>query len=73
MSQATTSPGVVGIKVSILPPNAHIHDRIVIEEAMLAKLKARANPPEVHEKEEGETHASKPKRKKKADKAGEEQ
>ena len=30
-SQAITLPGVVGIKVSILPPDAHIHDRIVID------------------------------------------
>lgn len=38
MSQAITMPGVVGIKVSILPPNAHIHDKIVID----AVVKARA-------------------------------
>ena len=31
-SQAVTIPGVVGIKVSILPPNAVIHDKIVIDE-----------------------------------------
>lgn len=34
MSQAITLPGVVGIKVSILPPNAHIHDKIDVNEAM---------------------------------------
>ena len=33
MSQAKTMPGVVGIKVSILPPNAVIHDRIVIDDS----------------------------------------
>src|SRR3989338_3404879 len=32
MSQAKTMPGVVGIKVSILPPNAVIHDKIVIDD-----------------------------------------
>ncbi len=42
ISQATTMAGVVGIKVSILPPNAHIHDRIVVDEALIAKLKSRA-------------------------------
>lgn len=74
MSQATTQPGVVGIKVSILPPNAHIHDRIVIDEAMLAKLKARAHPEPVEIKEDVKQAVEKsvkPKRKKKADKAGE--
>lgn len=40
MSQALTLPGIVGIKVSILPPEAHIHDRIVIDEALRAKLRA---------------------------------
>jgi len=40
MSQALTLPGVVGIKVSILPPEAHIHDRIVVDEALRAKLRA---------------------------------
>lgn len=39
-SQATTIPGVVGIKVSILPPEAHIHDRIVIDSAFREKIKA---------------------------------
>lgn len=41
MSQAITIPGVVGIKVSILPPNAHIHDKIVIDEAFMQKLKTQ--------------------------------
>ena len=68
MSQATTLPGVVGIKVSILPPNAHIHDRIVIDAEMLAKLKAYAEAK--HETVE-EEKTTKPKRKKKAEKAGE--
>lgn len=38
-SQAKTMPGVVGIKVSILPPDAHIHDKIVIDEALKAELR----------------------------------
>jgi len=40
MSQAITIPGVVGIKVSILPPEAHIHDKIDINSAMLAQIRA---------------------------------
>lgn len=39
MSQAITIPGVVGIKVSILPPNAPIHDRIIIDEALKARIR----------------------------------
>ena len=39
MAQAVTVQGVAGIKVSILPPNAVIHDRIVVDDAMLARLK----------------------------------
>lgn len=39
ISQAITIPGVVGIKVSILPPNAHIHDRIIIDDAARSKVR----------------------------------
>lgn len=42
MSQAKTLPGVIGIKVSILPPDAHIHDKITIDAAFLARLSANA-------------------------------
>lgn len=38
-AQATTISGVVGISVSILPPNAVIHDKIVIDEAIRLKIK----------------------------------
>ncbi|MBS3091733.1 30S ribosomal protein S3 [Candidatus Pacearchaeota archaeon] len=41
MSQAITIPGVVGIKVSILPPHAPIHDRIIIDEKFIQNLKAQ--------------------------------
>lgn len=41
ISQAKTIPGVVGIKVSILPPKAHIHDQIIVDDAM--RQKARDN------------------------------
>lgn len=40
MAQAVTPMGVIGIKVSILPPNAHIHDKIVIDAELLSKLKS---------------------------------
>ena len=68
-SQAITLPGVVGIKVSILPPEAHIHDRIVVDEALKAKLRTPIEEPKVEEKK---TPAKKPKKKsKKAEKTGE--
>ena len=38
-AQATTVSGVVGIKISILPPDAHIHDRVVIDEKVKANIK----------------------------------
>ena len=38
-AQARTIKGVVGIKVSILPPDAHIHDKIVIDDEMRKKIK----------------------------------
>jgi small subunit ribosomal protein S3 len=70
MSQATTQPGVVGIKVSILPPNAHIHDRIVIDQEMLAKLKSQQNSEVKAKEEEKNDENPKPKKRKKSDKAG---
>lgn len=39
MAQAINIAGVSGIKVSILPPNAPIHDRIIVDDALMAKLK----------------------------------
>ncbi len=42
MSQAVTIAGVVGIKVSILPPNTPIHDRIVIDDALKNKIQQEA-------------------------------
>jgi len=40
MAQAVTPLGVIGIKVSILPPTAVIHDKIVIDNDLLNKLKS---------------------------------
>ncbi len=39
MTQATTRQGVVGVKVSILPPDAEIHDQIKIDENFLSRIK----------------------------------
>lgn len=36
---AQTKPGIVGIKVGILPPDAKLIDRITVDDAMLAKLR----------------------------------
>ena len=41
-SQATTILGVVGIKVSILHPDAHIHDKIVVDDALRNKIRGIA-------------------------------
>ncbi len=38
-SQAKTIPGVVGIQMSILPPDAHIHDKIVVDADLRSRLK----------------------------------
>jgi small subunit ribosomal protein S3 len=43
-SQAITIPGVIGIKVSILPPNAVIHDRIVVDDALRNQLMINSEP-----------------------------
>jgi small subunit ribosomal protein S3 len=37
-ARAQTKPGVVGIKVSILPPDAELKDRVKISEELLKKL-----------------------------------
>lgn len=38
-AQARTNLGVIGIKVSILPPDAEIHDRIVVDETLMNTLR----------------------------------
>jgi small subunit ribosomal protein S3 len=37
-AQARTQMGVIGIKVSILPPDAHIHDQIKINDSLLKAI-----------------------------------
>jgi len=46
MAQAVNLQGVTGIKVSILPPNAHIHDKIVITPEFLSKVRVSVEPVE---------------------------
>ncbi len=55
MSQAVTLPGVVGIKVSILPPDAHIHDKIEINEQLMIRIKAPVEEPEKEKKKKKTT------------------
>lgn len=45
MAQAVNIAGVSGIKVSILPPNAHIHDRIIVDDALRSRLAQAALVP----------------------------
>lgn len=59
-AQARTQMGVIGIKVSILPPNAHIHDQIKINENILATLRQNKSFNEEKTKEK------KPRKKKEA-------
>lgn len=59
MAQAKTQQGVVGIKVSILPPDAEIHDQINVNEDLLRKIDV--NMIEKDNTEEVKKKASKPK------------
>ncbi|MCX8158697.1 MAG: 30S ribosomal protein S3 [Candidatus Pacearchaeota archaeon] len=57
ISQAITIPGVVGIKVSILPPEAPIHDKITItdelkKQIILSSEKAEEKPQKKSRKKE---------------------
>ncbi|MEK6852678.1 MAG: 30S ribosomal protein S3 [Nanoarchaeota archaeon] len=49
-SQAKTMSGIIGIEVSILHPDAHIHDRIIVDDAL--RLKIRMNNVDVPEIQE---------------------
>lgn len=60
-AQAKTIAGVVGISVSILQPDAHIHDRIIIDDALRSRIKL-----EVKDIEESKEEPEKPKRTKKS-------
>ncbi len=59
-SQAKTIAGIIGIKVSILSPDAPIHDRIIVDEALRAKIKLSfSSMPEVKGKKENIKKVSK--------------
>lgn len=60
-SQAITIPGVVGIQVAILPPDAPIHDKIEITPEMLRQIELAALPPAEEEKPKKEKKARKAK------------
>lgn len=62
MSQAITLAGVVGIKVSILPPNAPIHDKITIDSDFKRKIHEAAVEEVREEKEEAKHAKSKSKK-----------
>lgn len=49
MAQAINIQGVTGIKVSILPPDAVIHDRITIDDAFMSKVRLQSMPDIVEE------------------------
>ena len=53
-SQATTMLGVVGVKVSILPPDAHIHDQIIVDENLRSKIRVNITDMELKEQEKPE-------------------
>ena len=67
-SQAKTMAGVVGINVSILQPDAHIHDRIIVDDNLRAKIRISANEPIKEVKEEPAKKKVKKARKKEAKK-----
>ncbi len=41
-SQARTISGIIGIELSILNPEAHIHDRIIVDEKLKSKIRETA-------------------------------
>lgn len=59
-AQARTQMGVIGIKVSILPPGAHIHDQIKVNDALMHLIQQNKTA------ESERVHAKKPRKKKEA-------
>jgi small subunit ribosomal protein S3 len=49
-SIAQTKPGIVGIKVAILNPNAKLNDKIVADETMFQQLKINSEMPDIDTK-----------------------
>ncbi len=68
-SVAKTIAGVVGVKVSILTPDAELQDRITIDEALLNKLKSLRITEEMNEKAIEEVPQEKEKKKRKKSEA----
>jgi len=67
-STGKTLPGVIGVKVSILPPGRKIHDQITINDEMKGKIKMNGIEEERIEEEKKEIEKKeqeKPKRKRK--------
>jgi len=46
-ARAETKPGTIGVKVSILSPDAILTDKIVLNEAMINKLRSNSIEPEI--------------------------
>jgi len=63
ITQAKTLPGVAGIKVSILPPDAILLDRITVDENLLNKIKVTVEDLNSPEPEEEPKKPKKPKKK----------
>ncbi len=63
ISQAKTIPGVVGIKVAILPPHAVIHDKINIDEKIKKQLVFNESEKQEVKNEKKESAKTKPKSK----------
>lgn len=64
-ARAKTIPGIIGIKVSILPPNVKIHDQINITPELISKLKENRENEEKKIKEEEKVKKIRKGRKKK--------
>jgi small subunit ribosomal protein S3 len=59
IAQSRTQQGVVGIKVSILSPDAHIHDKIVVDEALRNKIVESVKEEPIEEPEKKKKSAKK--------------
>ena len=61
-TQAVTLPGVAGIKVSILAPDAKLHDRIVVDDELRRKVRAVVEEAPEPEEEKPKKKATKKKK-----------
>ena len=58
-AMAQTKPGTVGVKVGILPPDAVLIDKIVIDEVLLEKIRKNVESKETTEKKEKKNQTKK--------------